>query len=291
MTDFLPILLLIGVIALVILGLVFYFKNFKRPRIPAVYCITGAVKTRKSFLSVAFATKIYKKNLRMFYFKKIIKKMLYYVSFKKLDIWKDLEEPMFYTNMYVRGIRFNKFTIDILLRKVRIPHKSVVLLDEVSLIADSMLYKDADINEQLTEFLKLYGHSTWGGSMIFNTHSIADAHFSFKRGCGRFMYLYDGYKVGPFTIVEGMELINNEDNQSGVNSVVNGDVQKNCYKMLFSNKYYKMYDCYYLSILTDTLPVYVDYDARVLNKHDNIKIDKVVTLQKWDNLDRRDLEA
>ena len=252
--------------------------------------VTGAPKTGKTFVSVALAVTTYRKNLRAYKIKKFINSAVYTITFKKLLIWKNLEEPMLYSNMPLANVRYNKFTLDILLRKKRVPYKSVILLDEVSLIADSMLFKDADINEQLTEFMKLIGHEVHSGTptLICNTQELADCHYSFRRCCGSYMYLYSKTSILGFSILNGVELVSSDSNQTGVNSVIVGDIQKNCYKMLFSNKWYKYYDCYYLSDLTDSLNKDVNYDARMLNKRvDSLKIQDLVTLQKWNNLDPR----
>lgn len=291
MNDLITILFIGGLIALIILGIVLYHKNFKRPRLPSVYCITGAPKTGKTFLAVAFGVKTYKKNLRMYYFKYWFWKLVYFMSFKKINKYSKLEKPMLYSNIKLSNIQFNLFTDDILLRKVRVPYKSVFILDEVSVIADSMLFKDDDINEQLTAFIKFIAHETQGGSIFFDSQDINDGHFSFRRCTGRMLYLYSSYHIPFFNILEGIELINSDSNQGGVNNVISGDVQKNCYKMLFSSKYHRMYDKYCYSILTDNLPVQVDYKARILTKKDSLKIDKVVSLRKWKHLDRRNYKG
>ena len=40
--------------------------------------------------------------------------------------------------MPLNKVKYNDLTLDIILREVRIPYKSVVLIDEASLLADSM---------------------------------------------------------------------------------------------------------------------------------------------------------
>ena len=55
------------IILLIIVGLIIAFliyRKIKRLKISNVYFISGAVKTGKSYVSVALAVKTYKRNLR-----------------------------------------------------------------------------------------------------------------------------------------------------------------------------------------------------------------------------------
>lgn len=283
MKDIVLILLPLGLVALFVIGLVLYFKFFKRPVLPCVYLITGAPKTGKSNLSVTLAVKTYKKNLRFYYYKLWFYYALYYISGKKIIFVFTLEKPMLYSNMPLATVRYNEFTLDLLLRKKRFPYKSVILLDEVSMIADSMLFKDKKINDALTSFVQLIGHETKSGTLICNTQDLSNCHYAFKRCTGTYMYLYASRHIPFFNIYYGVELLNCESNQGGVNNVINGDIQKNMYRMIFSSKYFKMYDNHYLSTLTDSLPIEVDYTKPILNKRkDSLKASSIVTLRDTD---------
>ena len=167
------------ILIVLLIAFIWYYKNFKRIKLPNVFLCSGAVKGGKTGLSVYLAIRTYKKNLRQWYISNFIirlGKRLRLKAFKN----KEINEfaPMLYSNMKLKGIKFNKFTKEILNYEVFIPNKSVVLLDEVSLLADSMLYKDRKINGRLTFFVKLFAHYTMGGTLIMNTQSIQDCHFS-----------------------------------------------------------------------------------------------------------------
>lgn len=97
------------------------------------------------------------------------------------------EEPLFYTNISVAGVRFVPVTLDILYRRVRVARKSVMFLSETSLIADSMTVKDALLNEEINVFFKLYGHESHGGKCIIETQNVLDNHYAIKR-CLTFYY-------------------------------------------------------------------------------------------------------
>ena len=162
-----------GLIGLATLLLLYFFIfKVKHLKTPDVFCVDGGVKTGKSLVTVMLAIKQYRKNVLKYYIRNFFRK-------KGNEIRKVLrkkqrpliERPMLYSNMPLNRVKYNDFTLDILLRKVRIPYKSVVLIDEASLLADSMTgaltTKEKKerfdfVNEQLTLFLKLYGHfSLW----------------------------------------------------------------------------------------------------------------------------------
>ena len=129
--------MLIILILLVLVGLAFwiYRKYFKVLISQGTITVcTGAVKTGKSTLAVYLALR----SFRRIHFKwKIVS------HFKK-----DIEEPLLYSNIPL-NTNYVPITTDILLRKVRIHKKSVVLLDEASLIADSQFIRDNKVNLQV----------------------------------------------------------------------------------------------------------------------------------------------
>ena len=274
------------ILVLVGLGIFLYFKFTKRLKISNVYFISGAVKTGKTFVSVALAVKKYKQMLFSYRVKYGFWWLVYWITFKKFDKFSCLEKPMLYSNIKLRNIKHNPFTKEILLRQVRIPHKSVVLIDETSLVADSMLFKDKNINDNLLLFFKLFGHYSYGGYCICNSQQVADNHYSLRRAMGRYLYVYNRLKVPFITIVKGVELINCEDNQN-VTSMLTGDLEDNTKTLLLWNRYYKYYDCYCYSVFTDDLTLQVDYDRPIYTTRDSLKTDNLVTLQDFSNLDKR----
>ena len=91
-----------------------------------------------------------------------------------------------------------KITEDLLLRKVRPRFGSVIFIDEASLVADSQLIKDMELNETLLLFNKLIGHETKGGCVIYDTQCISDVHFSIKRSLSEYFYIHHLTKWTPF---------------------------------------------------------------------------------------------
>lgn len=261
-------------ILLIVVAIIFVLhwinKHFKRINMPNVFLITGAVKTGKTFLSVHLA----RKEIRKARFVCAIK------NFFLRCLGRELEEmPMLYTNIPIARTKYNIVTMDILLCNVRIPNKSVVLLDEASLIADSMLYKDKRISDKLLRFVKLFAHYTHGGKLIIDTQSISDLHFAFKRCLNNYLYIYNRTKLPFITLMEVREMLYSEDN-SMVNNATE-DIELSMRKVIVWNSTYSMYDCYCYSIFTDHLPYQVKYDCKKLGKDDDLKAYQLVTFQDF----------
>lgn len=273
MVNFL-ILILILICFLVIFVL---FKNIKNLNISCVFLINGAVKGGKTFLSVYSAILWYKRELFMYY----IKCFLCFILRKEKPL-----KPMLYSNIHLRGIKYNLLTIYILQREVKIPPKSVVLMDEASLVADSMLYKDTDINEDIKLFVKLFGHYSKGGHLIINTQAIEDLHYNFKRCISKHLYIYKRIKLPFFTVMKVRELMYSSDN-SNITNVIQGDLEDSLKTIIVPNKYYKYYDCYCYSIFTDDLPLYAIYDTEKKNKKDSLKTDIIPSFIDFKRLDKR----
>lgn len=259
---------------LIIIGAIFfvYFKFFyKRLKLPNVYLVTGGVKTGKSFISVALAVKTYKKNVRIYYIKCFLAKV-----FKK----NKPEKPMLYSNIKLRNVAYNLLTLPIIERTERIPYKSVVLIDEASLLADSMSYKNEDLNEKVMLFVKLFGHSTRGGTCIINTQALKDMHYGFKRCISTYLWIYCKTKLPFITLFKVREMMYSDDNETSTN-VVNSDVEDDTKLLWFFNKYYRYYDCFCYSIFTDNKPVKVDYSVKKNGKKSNLKTGYVLSFRKW----------
>ena len=131
------VLVICGIVSILLLW--FFIFKVKHLKTPDVFCIDGGVKTGKTLVSVVLAIKQYKKNCFktkvVNVFIKLANKYLKAHN-KPLKPLRDM--PMLYSNMPLNKVKYNDLTLDIILRLVRIPYKSVVLIDEASLLADSM---------------------------------------------------------------------------------------------------------------------------------------------------------
>lgn len=265
-SGFIIIMVVLGVIALII-----FRRHFKTLKLPNVFLVTGAVKSGKSLLSVHLALKEYRKARFGYYIKKSILSIF--------GLGKQVEKPMLYTNIPIAKVKYNILTKEILTRKVRVPYGSIVLLDEASLIADSMMYQDKKINNELMTFIKLYAHMTKGGKLIIDTQSISDLHFSFKRCLNSYLYIYSRLKLPFITVMSVREMVYSDDN-----SMVNNfseDIELSMRKIIILNSTYKKYDCYAYSTFTDYKDVYVNYDVEKKLPKEDLKVYQLVSFQDF----------
>lgn len=232
------------IVVLVLVAIFLYFKFFKIPNFGAVTLVTGGVKCGKSAFTVRCAVSAYRKAL-----------IGYYLScfFAKILCRQKPEKPMLYSNIPLYKIRYCEITKEHLLREVRFNYGSIVLLDEASLVADSMLIKDGKLNVQLLKFFKLFGHETKGGKIFINSHCISDLHYAMKRCTSSYYYIHGLRKFPFFSLFNVREERYSDDGT--VQNQYSEDVAKSMLKIAMFNKTYKMYDAYCYSVLTDKLKI------------------------------------
>lgn len=236
------ILIIIGVIVLYII----YRKNFKILKVPSVCLITGGVKTGKSLLSVNLSIKDYRSRHRKWWFRTHL-------------LAKKEEEPLYYTNCFVsfgrtrKAKKLNKniryISLDHLNRDIRFNYKSVIYIQECSLMADNMDYKNQERNVDLSLFNKLIAHETKGGALYYDTQSVLDSHYSIKRVCSTYFFVAKNLNFLLFHVLYVREMINTEN---GVNNF-DDDIEFTLRKVLVPFWYHKKYDRYEFSYLTDEL--------------------------------------
>lgn len=260
---------MVFIIFIIILLLVLFFllKHLKILNLPNITLITGGVKTGKSSLAVYLAIKKYKSVLFSYYIKK-------YLFFKKI------EKPLLYSNIPLRKIKFVPLSKDLLFRNMRFAYGSVLLVDEASLVADSQSYKDDFTSEVLTIFNKLYGHSTKGGYLFYDTQNVSDVHYAIKRVCSTYLWIQKCVKLPFFLKLYVREVVNSEsqDNVNTFQKDVDDEVDK---FLLIPKKIWKRFDCYCYSIFTDDLPV--ANNVRFI-KDDSLKADSIIQVRNFHSL-------
>ena len=237
--------LLIAGIGFLIIFLVSKFtKKFKVAKIGSLCLVNGGVKCGKSTLSVSIVRSEYKSRVRKVkiqnFFRRLFRKPL-----------KEL--PLLYSNVPL-ACPYVPLTDDLLLRKKRFVYGSVIYCQEASLVADSQLIKDMDINQRLLLFNKLIGHETKGGVIVYDTQCINDLHYSIKRCLSNYIYVHHLTKWIPFILIAHVE----ENRYSDDNSVVNvqdKDLEEKLKKVIIPKRTWKYFDCYCYSVLTDNLEV------------------------------------
>lgn len=247
---------LIIFVVVAILAIVIYFrvrKNFKFLNVNSIALFTGAPKTGKDLLCCKGSHKAYRHQHRAWriraFFQKLLKKPI-------------SEEPLFYTNAVTSFGRLGSkkphkldkniraITLDLLLRRERPNYKSCLWITEGSLFADNMFFNDQDKNVQLALFCKLFAHETKGGQCFISTQNPQDLHYAFKRVCSNFIFIQKKINIFNLAIVCYVrELISND---LGANNFTD-DLDTTTRKVIVPFWWFKKYDRYQFSILTDDL--------------------------------------
>lgn len=264
--------LVIGLIVVIALT-----RKFKKPKISCMALVTGGVKAGKSTFSCALALSKYKSQVRKVrfanFFRRIFRKELF-------------EKPLLYSNVPL-SCEYVPLTDDLLLRKQRFVYRSVIYAQEASLIADSQLIKNLDINQRLLLFNKLIGHETKGGYLIYDTQCINDNHYSVKRCISEYFYIHDTIRWIPFILLCHVRELRYSDDGQEIN-VYEGDVEESMRTVLVFKRIWKMFDAYCYSVLTDHLPVASDVvEGRELS---DLKAHKIVSFRKYKNGGAADVE-
>lgn len=263
-------LIFLGIAILVFIVVRKIMSKFKVPKIGSVALFTGGVKAGKSTCAFYFAMKQYKRALRSWRFR----------NFFLRAFGKELEEkPLFYSNVPV-GIPYVPVTRDMLLRKVRFREYSVVYFNEASLLADSTLFKDDELNERLNLFYKLFGHET-GGYLVLDTHCVADNHFAVKRCTSQYFYVHHLVKWIPFFLIAYVreDRYSDDGTMVGVNDK---DVEDSLKKVIIPRSIWKKIDSRCFSSLTDDLPCAADVVD--VEKGDSLKVKKLVSFREYKSI-------
>lgn len=256
------------VIILLVFGVIYFLflRKLKLPNFGAVTLVTGGVKKGKSALSVRFSVGAYKRVRFVWRIRCVFAKI-----FRRIPP----EEPMLYSNIPLRKIKYCQLTDAHLMRKVRLNYGSIVLLDEASLVADSQLIKDKKINTELMLFFKLFGHETKGGKIFVNSHGLSDLHYAIKRTTSTYYYV-QGLRRFPFVVRFDLR----EERYSDDGTVVNTydkDVSDSMLHIWGFKKLFKFYDAFCYSIFTDNLPT--DNRERYISDRIDLKSDHIVSFR------------
>lgn len=222
-----------------------FLARFKFPKVSALAVFTGAVKVGKSGVSLACAMSKYRAVHRRWRIRSFFRKM-----FRKSPI----EEPLFYSNIPLAGVKYHDLTTEHILRKVRFNFGSVVYVDEASLVADCYLSKtNADLSIDLLKFFKLFGHETHNGYCIFNSQALSDLHIALRKCSSQYFYIHNTTSL-PLLPISFCKLREERYSEDGTTmNVYDNDVEESLKTVLFRKKTFKMYDPYAYSVLTDYL--------------------------------------
>lgn len=243
---------LIIVIALAILVIwVCVISYIKRLKYGNLTLISGGVKTGKTMLSVCLVMKQYKRQLRRW--RRSCRKA-------KRKFQPFPEKPLIYSNMPL-NTDYSPLTLDLITGKVRFRYGSVVYFNEMSLIAGSKDIKSEVLNDWLLRFFKLCAHETRGGYFIVDTQSPQDLHYTLKRSLSTYYFISSKIWLPFFNIIFLREnLLVDGENTVAIDSQTDpqdspAEGGKKWYFRLIRHKWWKYYDQYAYSSLTDDLPI------------------------------------
>lgn len=265
-------ILLFLLVALLVLYLVFWCK-FQKIRCGNMVCITGGIKTGKSMLSVFLVRQLWRfQRLKAHicnFFGRIFKGKKY----------KKREMPVIYSNVPLR-LPYVPLTRELLTRQVRFIYGSVVYVCEASLVADSMTYKDNELNELLLLFNKLFAHETHGGYIVYDTQSICDNHYAVKRCLNSYFYIHHTIRIPFFCVLFMREERYSEDNH--VQNVTSENADSGYKVKIIPKRVWKLYDRYCYSSFTDYL---IRQDGVIDGKKaDSMKAINVVSFKRYNYL-------
>lgn len=263
---------LIILIVLIVL-LFFYYKRCKKFKFDSLVMINGGVGSGKSSLSIHLAIRSHKKAHSIWWRRTHI----WFIFNRKM---KNEEEPLLYSNIplyenYRKNILYKYYmplSQEHLLRLKRFNFKSVIFIDEASLVANSMsgIVSKSNpmaltINESLTLFLKLVRHELHGSyrnifgsypNCIVNTQSKNDLHYAFDRCISESLYITKSMNLPFFKLVYVRDLLLIDSVENNFNDDFKEDLSTRWF--LMPKKVFKRYDSYCYSFLTDNKEVIKD---------------------------------
>ena len=265
---------MLGIIILIVLCILLYiyYKHAKKLKFDTLVMINGGVGTGKSSTTIWQGVKTHKRTHAIWWRRTHIYSKL---PFKKCKSMALEEEPLLYCNIpiyknYKKDIIYKYYrplTTEHLLRTKRFNFKSTIIIDESSLIANSMSGKYGKdnpmaqtINEQLTLFIKLIRHELHGSyknflfknnaNVFINTQSKNDNHFAFDRAINQVFYITKSLTIPFFRIVWCRELLLIDSVENNFDDDIKESNSKTRW-YLISKKVFNMYDSYAYSMLTD----------------------------------------
>lgn len=236
-----------------LIGVIWYITHKKRLVYGNLTLVTGGVKTGKTELCVALCFKQYRKQLAKW--RRACRKAR--KRFEPLP-----EKPLIYSNVPIgkKGFEYAPLTLPLIKREERFRYGSVVYFNEVSFIAGSKDIKDEAINDVLLSLFKLCAHETKGGYFFIDTQAPQDMHYSIKRSLSTYYTIYRRVTLPVISLlyirenvfVDGENTVALDQQIDTQDKVKDGG--KKMYFYILPNKWWKYYDRYAYSYLTDSKP-------------------------------------
>lgn len=242
----------------------------------------------KTLTSVYLAIRSHKKSVKIWKRKRFFHK----ITFRKFTD----EKPLLYSNIPLFNYDYVLLDNDLILRNKRFNFHSVVLISETSLMANSMDFKDKHLNSDITEWLKLIRHSLHGSyrslfgfgatipNLILETQSKNDNHFAFDRALNQVLYINKSWNLPFFKLVYCRDLLLIDSVENVYQDDSRDSIVNRWY--LVPKKYFKYYDSFCYSFLTDKLSSKdnVNYVYQTKKKRKKLSF-KVPTFHKFEDIE------
>ena len=264
------VILILGIIALAMWLWYKFWSHFKVPKTGCVCLVSGGIKAGKSTLAVYQAYVEYKRSVRAWRISTFICKLLH----------KDLpEKPLLYSNVPL-GVPYVPLTKSLIERKERFRFKSVIYINEASLVMDNQSFKNELLSEELRVWCKLIGHELHGGKLIIDTQAIGDIAVEVRRNLSEYIYVHHLIKAIPFFLVAKVREERYSEDGVIVNSY-NEDVEEKLKAVLIPKNVWKKFDAYCFSWFTDNLNC-VENERKVVGS--DLKVREIVSFRDYKTL-------
>lgn len=284
----------------ILILMIWYYKRCKKFYFDSALITLGAIGVGKTSFDV-----------RVIYFD-IIK--AHHIWYRRTHIWNksrlltklfrisdNEEEPFVYSSIPLYSnykkkelFKFYKpLTNEIILREKRPNFKSIIFIDESSLVANSFSgivnksNPDAQsINEHLTLFLKLVRHELHGcyrnfffrgyPNIVVNTQSKNDNHFAFDRAMTQALYITKSINILFLRLIWVRDVVLVDSIENNFEDDIKED--KSSRFFIMSRNIFNKYNSYAYSFLTDDLPIEDKKPIIIKNRFD------IVTFLKYEEL-------
>lgn len=283
--------MIIVVLAVILLFLFLTYWHYLKPirNVGNLSLITGGVKTGKSQLAVAIVFIKYRWQLIKYHFQR------FFNLFRKNKRY--LEKPLIYSNVPIGRAGKDVYvplTHDLIERKERFRFGSVAYICEVSVVNGSKDIYNEPLNDDLNFLYKLCAHELHGGFIVLDTQSPMDCHYAVKRSLSTYYHIYRRrdffFKTFSLLYVREKELIDGDHSQA-IENFDPDDYKHDGKKVLYvipmlNRKWWRRYDRYAYSSLTDDLPV----NDHVVKVTKNKKAGKAEDLIRAKNIIKKEVK-
>lgn len=263
--NILPIIL----IAIAITLLIIWLKSYKIKH-DTILAFTGGLGSGKSFLSVNYAIRLYKKNV-------LSVKIKNFFSKDKKPL------PILLSNIPVlikKDIFSYQLTEKHLLLQEKVPEKSVVFIDEIDSFASQYDFKEKNIVDIFDEFIRLFRHYTQGGYLVVNSQCSENIVLVVRRRLNQVVNLMNFQKFLCFYRVRVRNISISEE----IKTIEQEDTEDNMTYKIGLIPFSRHYDTYCYSKRYDTVP------KVQFNTHTQLKTNTLMKNSKADYVAKTDNE-